>query len=263
MKDDIGKAEIAAFVGQKGGTGKSTMAQGFAVQLALVDGKQVMIADMDSGQYTSSKWSERRIAFGHTPDIPTRPILSAAAIEGLRELCEVLVVDTAGGSNAETLAVAREANMIVLPTGTNEWELEPTTQLMEELLDAGIDPDKLVIALTKVRDLASEKAARDYIETAGVEYAKARGDANAKGSDEPNPAYSDMGLGLHDYKTTQGIGSEGLTAVEASNKAVKGQAHWFFGKLLGRWDVSRGFAKPRNKSRKQRDRELAARGGRG
>jgi len=44
--------EIISFVGQKGGTGKSTLARAFAVEAAKVD-TSGLVADLDEAQRTS------------------------------------------------------------------------------------------------------------------------------------------------------------------------------------------------------------------
>ena len=53
--------EIISFVGQKGGTGKSTLARAFAAEAAKAQ-TRVLIADLDDAQRTSWDWGKRRAA---------------------------------------------------------------------------------------------------------------------------------------------------------------------------------------------------------
>jgi hypothetical protein len=54
--------------GQKGGTGKSTLARAFAVEAAKRDSR-VLIADLDEAQRTSWDWGRRRAANSLLPEI--------------------------------------------------------------------------------------------------------------------------------------------------------------------------------------------------
>ena len=54
---------IISFISQKGGVSRSTLARATAVEFAR-SGKKVHLADLDSQQQTSAKWSERRYRNG-------------------------------------------------------------------------------------------------------------------------------------------------------------------------------------------------------
>ena len=60
--------EVISFVGQKGGTGKSTLARAFAVEAARVQAN-ILIADLDDAQRTSFEWGQRRLANGFKPTV--------------------------------------------------------------------------------------------------------------------------------------------------------------------------------------------------
>ena len=107
---------VVAIGGQKGGTGKSTVAQGLAVE-AVRHGTITILADMDSAQQTSVKWGERRRAAGIKPVIDIRLLRAVAGIAPLRRLCDLLVIDTPGQAGRETLNLASASDLLLLTTG--------------------------------------------------------------------------------------------------------------------------------------------------
>src|SRR5581483_9916645 len=107
--------EVISFVGQKGGTGKSTLARAFGVEAARVKAN-VLIADLDEAQRTSLEWSERRIANGYKPAVAVERLQrSDVFIRAAR--VDVLVVDGPGWSDAGTLWLAQGSQLTVIPTG--------------------------------------------------------------------------------------------------------------------------------------------------
>ena len=85
------------------------------------------------------------------------------------ESCDLLILDTPGGVNDETLAVARISHLIVQPTGPTLDDLHPAVLLFHELVAAGIPTSHLAVALCRVLDDDEEAAARAYLEEAGYE----------------------------------------------------------------------------------------------
>jgi cellulose biosynthesis protein BcsQ len=77
---------VVSVGGQKGGTGKSTVAQGLVVE-AVKNGTIAILADMDLGQQSSLHWGERRRAAGVLPSIDVRLLRAVAGISPLRRLC--------------------------------------------------------------------------------------------------------------------------------------------------------------------------------
>jgi chromosome partitioning protein len=100
---------IIGFVAQKGGAGKTTL----AVHLSVVAGDAVLV-DLDP-QGSAAEWWESREA--ETPAIATgRPAdlgRSLAALTGQRRH---VLVDTAPFSDEHAEAVARHADLVVIPT---------------------------------------------------------------------------------------------------------------------------------------------------
>lgn len=197
---------VIAIGGQKGGTGKSTVAQGLAVE-AVRHGTLAILADMDVAQQSSVKWGERRRAAGIQPMIDVRLLRAVSGIAPLRRLCDLLVIDTPGRVGSETVGLAWASDLLLLTTDTNALELEPTVMLIHSLTAAGIPDDRLAIALTKVLDDKREAEARAYLKAAG---------------------YEALPVALRFNRVTHDVGNEGRAVTEALQKSVAEQANQFF-----------------------------------
>jgi len=156
--------DVVSFVGQKGGTGKSTLARAVAVEAAKAQ-TSVLIADLDDAQRTSWEWGQRRVANGLLPPVavervPRLQVFSKAA------LVDLLVVDAPGWADAATMWLAQGSQLTVLPTGASVDDLNPTIRLMHELLGKGIADWRVALALCRVHSDAEAAFARDYLKQA-------------------------------------------------------------------------------------------------
>ena len=158
---------VIAFVSQKGGTGKSTLARALAAVCAQA-GLEVVLADLDPRQQTLVQWQKARTAQRVSPRLSVEPFDDVAEAVGRAEACDLLILDMPGGVNDDTLAVACTAHLIVQPTGPTLDDLHPTVLLFHELVAAGVPKSHLVAALCRVLD-DEEAAARAYLEEAGYE----------------------------------------------------------------------------------------------
>jgi chromosome partitioning protein len=230
---------VISIGGQKGGSGKSTVAQGLAVE-AVRHGTHTILADMDLAQQSSVRWGERRRAAGIQPLIDARLLRAVSGIAPLKRLCDLLVVDTPAGADSGTLSLAKASDLFVLPAGPNALELEPTLMLIHSLVAAGIGDDRFAVALTKVFDGPSEAAARDYLKQAG---------------------YSALPAVLPFAEVTFGIANEGWAVTEAAQKSVAEPAKLFFAGIVAALDrVKERMAGPqpvpeRDQSRERGDRD--------
>ena len=161
-------AAVIAFISQKGGVGKSTLARALAAVCAQAE-LEVVLADLDPRQQTLVHWQKARTAQRVSPRLSVEPFDDVAEAIGRAEACDLLILDTPGGVNDDTLSVARTAHLIVQPTGSTLDDLHPTVLLFHELVAAGIPKAHLVAALCRVLDDEEEAAARAYLEEAGYE----------------------------------------------------------------------------------------------
>jgi chromosome partitioning protein len=153
--------EVISFVGQKGGTGKSTLARAFAVEAARAK-TNVLIADLDDAQRTSYEWGTRRQANGHQPAVkvervPRPQVFTRAAA------VDVLVVDAPGWTDASTVWLAKGSQLTVIPTGAGIDDLNPTIRLMHELIAKEIPSWRLALALCRVQNASEAAFARSYL----------------------------------------------------------------------------------------------------
>src|SRR4051812_39352373 len=142
-------AFIIAMVSQKGGVGKSTLARLLAREFAAL-GWNVKIADLDISQSTSFKWRTRRLQNGVEPDVPVEQFGSVDKALKIAEQYDMLIIDGAPHSTSATRAIAEKSNLIIIPTGTPEDDLEPGVLLAHDLLSKGVNRDRIVFALCKV-----------------------------------------------------------------------------------------------------------------
>jgi len=132
-----------SLIGQKGGTGKTTVALGLAVA-AFRAGKVVAVIDLDP-QASASNWKDRR-----TEDSPAvvsaqssrlKQTLAAAEEMG----AEVIIIDTAGRNDDSALNAARHADLVLIPTRTNIIELEALPAAVDVVRLAGNPPAYVVL----------------------------------------------------------------------------------------------------------------------
>lgn len=123
--------------GEKGGTGKSTIATTLAA-MAQSRGRDVLLVDADV-QGTSTIWAEERAARGHEPKVPCVPKVGRSFLSDVRDLAtryEVLVVD-AGGRDSKELRAALVACDVFLtpvqPSHADAWTLERLEEMLSEV----------------------------------------------------------------------------------------------------------------------------------
>ncbi|MEO6825105.1 MAG: division plane positioning ATPase MipZ [Nitrosospira sp.] len=133
--------------GEKGGTGKSTIATNLAVQLAI-EGRDVMLLDADP-QGTASKWIERR----NEQELPvvhcTQKLgdIYKTAID-LGQRYEYVIVDAGGRDSKELRTGMVAADKMYIPIRASQADLE-TLPHVDELvgLARGMNENLQVFAL--------------------------------------------------------------------------------------------------------------------
>lgn len=158
---------ILGCVSQKGGVGKSTLARLVAREFAAA-GWRVKIADLDVSQITSTEWKKRRDCAGIDPEVAVEPFRTVAQALSVRDTYDLLILDGPPHSMAGTKEIARNSDLLLLPTGLCLDDLQPTVLLAHELVDAGVPSKKVAFALSRVGDRQNEiDEARRYIRKAG------------------------------------------------------------------------------------------------
>ena len=156
---------IIAFVSQKGGVGKSTLARTLGAVVAH-GGLSVLIADLDPKQSTSLQWIKKREPDDDIEiDVRSYEELEDALADG--EEFEVVILDLPGGVSRRTLDVAKASHLLVLPTGPSVDDLHPTVLLHHELTTAGISNERIACAICRTLSKDEEADARDYLVEAG------------------------------------------------------------------------------------------------
>ncbi len=158
---------VVAFCSQKGGVGKSTLAGAMAAAAAAEKGVKVRIIDADELQETSRAWAERRAQGGTAAPIEVTVAHSVEDVRSLAGDADVLIVDAPGRASRDTLMIARQAHLVIQPTGGSSADLMPGMVLYRELEQAGIDRRRLAWALSRIDSDAEERELRTLLEGEG------------------------------------------------------------------------------------------------
>jgi chromosome partitioning protein len=159
-------ATIIAFVSQKGGVGKSTLARALAREAAH-GGLAVKIADLDTQQGTSVDWHRQRMDAGIEPVISVEAYRTAAQALAQASQYDLLIIDEPARTSQGTLETARVADLIVQPSGASVDDLRPAVREFHALVKEGIPASKLAFALNRIGTNTEENEARAYLEEAG------------------------------------------------------------------------------------------------
>jgi chromosome partitioning protein len=159
-------ATIIAFVSQKGGVGKSTLARALARE-AAASGLKTKIADLDTQQGTSVDWQRTRLNAGIEPVVAAEAFSSAATALKLADQYDLLILDGPARTSKGTLEIARVADLVVQPSGASVDDLRPAVREFHALIQAGIVREKLIFALNRIGTPAEEAETRAYIAEAG------------------------------------------------------------------------------------------------
>lgn len=154
-------------VSQKGGVGKSTLARLIAREYAAA-GWTVKIADLDIRQATSTHWKHRRERGALQPEVAVESFRTVEQASRVAPHYDLLVFDGPPYSSDTTMAIAKACQVVIIPTGLCLDDLEPSILVGHELVEKGIEKDRIAFALCKVGESQPEIAeAREYIAKAG------------------------------------------------------------------------------------------------
>ncbi|RHZ35940.1 ParA family protein [endosymbiont GvMRE of Glomus versiforme] len=154
---------IIAFISQKGGVGKSTLAQALAVE-AHKKKVKVLLADCDSQQTTSYEWSKI------TGKIPCQVFNSVKEVWPLAKQYQLIIIDAPARTSQGTLEIAKQANLIIQPTGASRADLAPAVKEFNALVKAGVSKKKLLFVLNRIGSKAEGEIAQGYLKDTGYFY---------------------------------------------------------------------------------------------
>jgi chromosome partitioning protein len=156
---------LVAFVGQKGGTGKSRLAQAFTTEIAR-SGVDVLLADTDKGPTGAVAWGEVRAQNGWQPPVTVQRI-ERTDIRAVLGRADVVVLDTAGFADRITRELAELSNLVVVPVGTDLGDWQPTIDLLHQLANAGLPIARLAPVIVRATTKSKADLARQYLKAAG------------------------------------------------------------------------------------------------
>lgn len=159
-------ALVVAFVSQKGGVGKSTLARALARE-AAAGGLRAKVADLDTQQGTSVDWHRLRLSEGIEPVISIESFATAAQALAVANNYDILIIDGPARTSQATLEIAKAASLVVQPTGASLDDLRPAVREFHALTKAGLPADRLAFALNRIGTDAEEAEARAYLQEAG------------------------------------------------------------------------------------------------
>lgn len=161
-------AIIIAFISQKGGVGKSTLARALSRELAN-NKLLVKIADLDIQQGTCVEWGRTRLSNNIHPRIPIEFYKTACSALVESPKYDVLIIDGPARTSVATLEIAKVANLVVQPSGASVDDLKPAIKEFHALVTNSIPKSKLIFALNRIGTMAEDSEARAYIKEAGYD----------------------------------------------------------------------------------------------
>ncbi len=165
---------VICLFSQKGGSGKTTLAISLAAAAAK-RGKEALIIDLDP-QATACKWGDRRKC--ESPIIiDAQPARLANALQKAREGgIDIAVIDTPPRSAEAALAAAKLADLIILPSRPQMYDLETVPNALELIATANAGRTTAIPVLAILNAVPSQgnrhEQARAAIEALGVPVCK-------------------------------------------------------------------------------------------
>lgn len=173
---------IILFTNPKGGVGKTLTSTNF-VTIAVSDGVDAELIDGQLSRGGARAWTRIRNEGDIKPYIPLKAGTDQPGQELLGEASkyDLVVVDMGAESFVETMQYASVADLILVPCGPDQLEVEKTTELFQDFRahDAkhrsGRFPAYVVLnQMPTVKASKEEAATRQYFEDYGIPVFKSR-----------------------------------------------------------------------------------------
>ena len=148
---------IISFLNMKGGAGKSTLARAVATEL-VKNGWETHMADTDNTQQTSFQWSSRRAENEIEPAVEVALYGDAKSALKAAKTADALVIDGKAFADKQALEIAKNSDLIVIPTGIAMDDLEPSLKFASELVTKKVDKAQILFVVTKVPDSGDKEA---------------------------------------------------------------------------------------------------------
>lgn len=159
---------IISLISQKGGVGKSALARVIAVEFAKA-GWKVKIADLDPAQGTVTKWKARRDQAAIEPDVAVEKFRTVERALKEAERHDLLIMDGPAHAEKGGLLMARQSDLVLMPSGYSLDDMEAQVEAAYELEAAGIDLDKVCFVFCRAKgSRAEDRDARGYLRKARV-----------------------------------------------------------------------------------------------
>lgn len=149
---------IIAVGGQKGGSGKSCLAQNLAVALVRA-GEQVMLIDADP-QKTSADWADQRKDNGRAEAIDCQAMTGdiSKATLALAETGRTLIIDCGGRDSKELRSALVIADLVLVPVRPKRRDLN-TLEYVADLVEKSrlVNPDLIArVVISQAPPLPSQ-----------------------------------------------------------------------------------------------------------
>lgn len=154
---------------QKGGAGKTTIATALARHLALESAKSsVLLCDTDIIQWATIGWYELR---GKVP-LPRVTVKKCPKTTDVGRWAssapfDHVVIDGAPHASKQTMDLALASDVVILPTWTTAMSMAPTLRLAGELVDGGVDKERIIIPIMCAGSEAEVASAIETMSPAG------------------------------------------------------------------------------------------------
>jgi chromosome partitioning protein len=159
---------VVAFVSQKGGVGKSTLARALAT-FAARSNLKTKLADLDLQQKTVIVWEHARGRHAVKPALDVEAFPDVQQAVQSAKSSDLLIIDTPGQIVDGTTEIARQSHLTLQPTSPSSDDLHLSVLVFLALERVGIPRERLAFALCGVLSVNEERDARSYLASFGYE----------------------------------------------------------------------------------------------